>query len=304
MKHLRTLSYINAIARTGSIRKTAENVNLTPSALNRQILDFERQIGTQIFERLPTGVRLNAAGELIVRHIRDQLSDFERVKSQIADLSGLRRGHVAIACSQAFASDIMPQEIERYRSQFPLVSFEVRVCDHREAIAALDVHEVDLALIFQPSSEQDFQILLSYTQPLCALMSAGHPLAGITPVRLRECLRYPLILPDQSTVGRYLFDVAIRRAQLSIDPVIVSNSFEFMRNYLLREPLIAFQVTCQYISQPKRARRGLILRPIDRRDVTPARMALGQLRGRSLPVASVKFAEQLSRSLRQRFCAS
>lgn len=303
MKHLRTFTYINAIARTGSIRKTAENVNLTASALNRQILDFEREIGTKIFERLPNGVRLNAAGELIVRHIRDQLSDFERVKSQIADLSGLRRGHIAIACSQAFASDIVPQEIEKYRSQFPLVSFEVRICDHREAIAALNVHEVDLALIFQPSAEQDFQILLSYAQPLCAVMSAEHPLKGTTTVRLRECLRYPLMLPDQTTVGRYLFDTAVHHAQLFANPAVISNSFEFMRHYLLREPLIAFQVTCQYLSQPKRARSGLVLRPIDRRDVTPARMALGQLRGRSLPVASAKFAEQLSRSLSRRFSA-
>ena len=66
MRHLRLLSYINEVARTGSIRRAAEQLNLTPSALNRRIQDVEAELGTAIFERLPRGVRLNAAGELLI----------------------------------------------------------------------------------------------------------------------------------------------------------------------------------------------------------------------------------------------
>ncbi|MET0745224.1 MAG: LysR family transcriptional regulator, partial [Microvirga sp.] len=103
MKHLRTLICITDVARSGSVRKSAERLNLTPSALTRKIQAFEEELGTPIFERLAHGMRLNAAGELLVRHLRNQVSDFERVRSQIADLSGVRRGHVAVACSQAFS---------------------------------------------------------------------------------------------------------------------------------------------------------------------------------------------------------
>ena len=71
MKHLRTLRYIAAVAKAGSIRKTAEQVNITASALNRKIQDFERELGTEIFDRLAGGVQPNAAGELVLRYIRD-----------------------------------------------------------------------------------------------------------------------------------------------------------------------------------------------------------------------------------------
>ena len=104
MKHLRTVTYVAEVARAGSIRRAAERLNLTPSALTRQIQDLEYELGTPIFERLPQGMRLNAAGELFARHIRDQAADLDRVRSQIADLSGVRRGHVALACSQAFVT--------------------------------------------------------------------------------------------------------------------------------------------------------------------------------------------------------
>ena len=295
MKHLKPLTYIAVIAKSGSIRKAAERISLTPSALNRQLQAFEREIGTEIFERLAGGVRPNAAGELLLRHIRDQISDFERVRSQIADLGGMRRGHVTIACSQAFAHYLIPKEIERYRSTFPLVSFEVRVCDHREAVAAMDAHEVDLALVLQPPAAPAFQVIFSCAQPLCGMMAADHPLAGASPVRLRDCLHYPLALPDRTTAGRYLFDVATHRVGLPFDVRVTSNSFEFLHAYLLIEPLVAFQVMSGL--PPVSKRRGLVFREVDRRDAPTATLALGQLRGRSLPVASAKFAEQISRSI-------
>ena len=103
MRHVRLLHYVDAVARTGSIRKAAEQLNITASALNRRIQDLEDELDTPIFERLPRGVRLNAAGEIFIRHIRNQIADLARVRSQIEDLSGFRRGTVAIACSQALA---------------------------------------------------------------------------------------------------------------------------------------------------------------------------------------------------------
>ena len=101
MKHLQTFHLIEAVSRAGSIRKAAEDMNISASALNRRIQRFESEFGSQIFERLSRGVRLNPAGELVLQHIRSQISDLIRVQNQVADLSGERRGHISIACSQA-----------------------------------------------------------------------------------------------------------------------------------------------------------------------------------------------------------
>ena len=98
MRALLNFQFIEAIARAGSIRQAAEALSITSSALNRRLIATEEEKGVQIFERLARGVRLNAAGEVLIHHIRSLLSDFERIKSQ-SDLSGARRGHVSIACS-------------------------------------------------------------------------------------------------------------------------------------------------------------------------------------------------------------
>ena len=296
MKHLRLLRYVDEVARTGSIRKAAERLNLTASALNRRVQDIEDDLGTQIFERLPRGVRLNAAGELLIRHIRSQLADMNRVRSQIEDLSGFRRGTVSIACSQALAYELLPTAIAAYRREFPLVVFDVQVRDHTDALRALGAFEVDLALVFRPSVMADFQVLASAEQRVVAIMAADHPLAAAASVRLRDCATFSLALPDRSYGGRQLLDEATARSSFRFEAVVESNSFEFLRNYVRFEQAITFQIE---IGAPAtlRDRHGLVARPVDLRDIQPARLAMGQLRGRALPVAAAKFAEQLGRRL-------
>ena len=89
MRHLRLLSHVVEIARTGSIRKAAEQLNLTPSAMNRRIQDLEAEVGTPLFERRPRGVKLTTAGEMFVRYARSQIADAERMKFQDNLLGGL-----------------------------------------------------------------------------------------------------------------------------------------------------------------------------------------------------------------------
>ena len=66
----RVLNYVDAVARYGSIRKAADALNIASSALNRQILDLEMDLGAPLFERLPRGVRVTSAGEAFLVYAR------------------------------------------------------------------------------------------------------------------------------------------------------------------------------------------------------------------------------------------
>ena len=71
-----TIRFIDAVARAGSIRRAADELAITSTALNRRILSLEEELGSPIFERMARGVRLNTAGEIFIHHIRNQLSDY------------------------------------------------------------------------------------------------------------------------------------------------------------------------------------------------------------------------------------
>jgi len=184
MRHLRLLSHVVEVARTGSIRKAAEQLNLTPSAMNRRIQDLEAEVGTPLFERRPRGVKLTTAGEMFVRYARSQIADADRMKSQVEDLRGLRRGPVLIACSQALALDFVASRVAGFQKQHPRVTFDLKVLDHERALAALAAYDVDLALVFRPFMRPTLRVLASIPQRLVAVVRADHPLAGKKSVRL------------------------------------------------------------------------------------------------------------------------
>ena len=299
MRYLTSVRYIDAVARIGSIRGAAAALAITSTALNRRILAIEEELGVPIFERLPRGVRLNSTGELLIHYIRHQLSDLERVKSQIADLSGVRRGHVAIACSQALLPYFLPRQIADYRSEHPQVTFGVHLRDRAEAEAALVDHAADLAIVFEPVRLADFHTLLRVPQPVCAVVGKRHPLAGRATLRLADCLSHPVALPTQHYGVRHLLEVAVQGTALRLDPAIESDSFEFLRHCVAAEDMVTFQIPIGLPADDDRGRTHRI--PLDPRDVPAGVLYMGQLKGRVLPVAAARFAGRLSSVLADRY---
>ena len=299
MKHLLPLTYIDAVVKAGSIRRAAGTLAITSTALNRRILALEDELGVPIFERMARGVRLTTAGEILIHHVCGQLTDMERVKSQIADLSGERRGHVSIACSQALLPYLLPEQIAIYRGKNPGVTFGVLLRDRAAAEQALVDFSADLVLVFEPVRLLEFQNLLNIRQPLHAVMAAAHPLAKQQSVRLRECLRYPVVLPTENFGVRHLLEAAVRRTSLTLNPVVVSDSFEFLRNHAVAENVVAFQIPIGLPARDEQA--GVVSRVVDRRDVPSGLLYFGQLRGRTLPVASARFAQQMMAHFEARF---
>jgi DNA-binding transcriptional LysR family regulator len=297
VRHLKTLRYFDQVARSGSIRKAAEAMNVTPSALNRRVMDIEDEVGALLFERLPRGMRLTAAGEVFARYVRNQFADTERVLSHLEDLKGLKRGTVRIACSQALAHGFMPQVIGAFQRSSPRIDFEVSISDHERAMRALATLEVDVVLVFRPPPLPNFQALLTIRQPLVAVMAESHPLAAKSVVRLSECRQYPLALPERSFGGRQLLDEVASRTGLSLDPAVQSNSFEFLRGCLLHNDAISFQIEVGALPAHLAA-YGIVCRALDPRDVPVGNLVLGQLRERNLPVAAAMFCEHLKTSLK------
>jgi DNA-binding transcriptional LysR family regulator len=297
MRHMRILEYVDEVARTGSIRRAAAKLHVTASAVNRRIMDLEVELGAPLFERRARGVRLTAAGEVFVRYVREQGAGLERTRSHIEDLRGLRRGTVRIACSQALGFDFMPRMIAEFRRRHAQVDFDVRVLDHINATNELVNYGVDLALVFRPPPDAKVQTLIAIEQRLVVMMGERHPLAERRTVRLRDCAAYPIVLPDKSFGGRQLLEEVCARSSLELRIIAESNSFEFLRGLVRHAGALSFQVE---IGTEGRTTPDIVARAIDGRDVPRSKLVLAQLRGRSLPLASAVFAEELTRAMEKR----
>ena len=305
MRFMTSLRFIDVVAREGSIRKAADKLAITSTALNRRILQIEDEIGQPLFERLPGGVRLNMAGEIFLQHIRSQFADLARVQSQIADLSGIRRGHVQIASGADALRRFLPETIAGYRAKHPAVSFDLARCYGEEAEARLFSLESDIALIFAPIRAAHVHVAATLRQQVHCVMPADHRLAGRDVVRIRDLAGEPLVLPTPQSGVRQLLDTALLRRNVDLQVVLESDSFEFMQNFLHFEPAMFFQIPIAIDA----GEAGAQLRPDDRLvsiPIEPADLPAGtlhicHLKGRVLPVAAAKFLDEIITSLRGKY---
>ena len=293
------MRYVDAVARVGSIRKASEELAITSTALNRRILAIEAELGVPIFDRLPTGVRLSVAGELFIQHIRRQLADMERVQSQIADLSGERRGHVSIVCGQALMNWFIPEMILEYRSKHPSVTFDIRVCNRDEVEQSLTDFSADIALIFEPKLFDGFHGIIEVPQQARVMFSAGHALSYFDIARLSECTQYPMALPTRASGIRHLLEQAAVRSSLKLPLVIESDSQALLARSLLERNMVSFQIPIGLDNSDHGS--DIDSCPIDVRDIPLGRLCVGYLKGRNLPVASARFLDQVANCLHDRY---
>ncbi|MBL55312.1 MAG: hypothetical protein CMN53_03740 [SAR116 cluster bacterium] len=300
MRHLTHLRYIDVVARERSIRKASEKLNITSTALNRRILALEDEVGTPLFERLPSGVRLNTAGELFIQHIRSQMTDLSRVLSQISDLSGVRRGHVTISGGPELLASFLPKQIAQYRQEFEAVQFDVVRHTPAESLAALINFESDMAFVFDSVLPSDVHIVASVSQPLYALVQDSHPLAANSMLKLQDCLAWPVVSPQTDSGLKTMLEVGRLRTAANLQTVIHTDETEFVLDYVRREQAVGFAIPLSFEGSTQ-SLSGLKAIAIDERDVPPGIVHLVQRKGRVLSVAAAKFMDQMVQTLNQRF---
>lgn len=193
----RFLIYFLAVARHSSIRKAAEDLHIAGSAINRHILLGEKQLQTPLFERLPTGMRLTAAGELLYGCARRWVKDLDDLNRQIDDLKGIRRGQVDLLAPEALSRAFLPELVRRMKESHPGVVLNMNIRDNRRIHEALLSGEGDLALVLDPEELRDLVVIRRMSFPLGFVCRPDHPLAQHTAIRLTQCADYPMVVPEQ-----------------------------------------------------------------------------------------------------------
>ena len=283
--------YLDAVARAGSIRKAADKLNVASTALNRRILDLEKSIGSPIFERLPRGVRLTAAGEILIATIRRSLSDLASAQSQIEQLSGLVRGTVRLACAESAANDLIPETITRYQERYPGVQFQLLIGTTAPLMAALLEDDADLLLAHDPPSSDLLSVIATIPQPLCAMMRPGHPLAGRGSMRLADCQPYPVALGPETFGSRKMINTVMAKSRLSLRVVMEASAVQPQKIFVRDTDAICFQYQ---IGTMREARSGeLVAVPLTDPGLAKGTLVLASRTGRILPISAMSFVESL-----------
>jgi DNA-binding transcriptional LysR family regulator len=295
MLHARMLRYLNEVARCGSIRRAAARLNVASSAVNRQILTLEEELGVALFERMPRKLRLTTAGELLIDHVRNTLKDYDRVNAQLEALKGIQRGKVSIATTLGLAMGPLRATVSEFLHRHPGVQVIVRALVADAIPNAVIAGEADLALSYNLNVDPGLRTHMALEIPIVAVVAPHHPLVGRGKVHIAEAAAYPMILPLPGMTVRDL--VATVFSQLSIPhlPVLETNSIEMIKQLVAEPPRVTFLSPMDAVVEQRRGELSFL--ELMDRSLKPQMLQI-ITRGRAPPdfVASL-FLEQLRVSL-------
>ena len=295
--HANVLRYFLEVARCGSIRKAAQNLFVASSAVNRQILQLEAELGTELFDRLPTGIRLNAAGEIVLRHVRTTLHDFELLRSELDAQKGERTGHVSLVAMDSLFVDFLPAAVEEFAEEFPAVTFSLLAMSPTEVPAVVASGEADIGICFVTRAPPGTEIVASAAFPIGVVMATSHPLAGKAQIRYEDCRGYPFVLSH----GRWpIYDtLAPTFADFwdSLDPRISSNVSPLLKRSVVAGRGIAFFSRLGFLKEI--AAGEAVWRPLDDPAINKLRAGIIVGRGRALPFVERTFLDRLVWKLKE-----
>jgi DNA-binding transcriptional LysR family regulator len=193
----RFLRYFMVVGRQGSIRRAAEQLNVSASAVDRQILNAEAEIGMPLFERLPSGLRLTAAGEILMSAGARWQKSLVDVRTQMEDLQGLKRGHVDIAVIDALSGGYVPNAVRKVQNQFPGITISLKVVENLRVRDAITSGEVDFGIFLEPQTFRDLAVRTHVEVVLGFVTRPDHPLSQHKQSRFSACAGVKLVVPAE-----------------------------------------------------------------------------------------------------------
>lgn len=227
---IRELKSFAAAARTSSISKAAEQLEIGQPTVTTHIKKLELELSLQLFDRITRPIKLTLSGQKIFGLVEPLLKGLETLSSQ--SVLEEERGPVVVASTSDIIQHTMFPVVERFRRDYPKVHLKMLSTRRREVIDLVRSAEVDIGVIqrVEIGDNLHFEALFPYERVL--ITPKSHPLVNTPLTSLAQIAEYPLILMRKGTHTRSILEEQIKRRGLLPDVVMELDSMDMIKKYV------------------------------------------------------------------------
>jgi DNA-binding transcriptional LysR family regulator len=254
----RDLRYFEVIAEEGNLGRAAERLHRTQPALTKCIDRLEEDLGARLFEKDGRGMRLTAAGEVLVRRTRQMAIMVEETAREMRDYAGGLQGTVRVGCVPTLAEHLMPSVFRQLLLEAPGITVNLAVAMNANLMASL--RDGDLDLVLSPMQEADPDIVWEQVaeDTVVVMASEDHPVFD-SPCTLAGLLDYKWMLPATTVASRLWLNQTFERHGLPRPQVqIESNVLNAILPILEKTPLLGFVTRFNLVAGRARVREVVL----------------------------------------------
>jgi DNA-binding transcriptional LysR family regulator len=216
-----------------NLTKTAEKMHVVQSAVSRQLMMLEEEIGTPLFER--HGKCLLGPTPLCERTLAevDSVNQAKRNIRQIADdYLDIRNGTLHIATTHTQARYFLPTPISRFREKFPWIKIYMEQSSPLNLINLLHQHKADIAVCTERMGEDEKLVIKPcYQWHHIAIVPKGHELAQ-GEITLQRLAGFPILTYSRGFTGRSNIEKAFDKTGIMLDITLAAADSDVIKTYV------------------------------------------------------------------------
>lgn len=199
------------VARCQKLGRAAGVLFITQPALTARIQRLEQELGTPLFIRTPTGMRLTDPGRAFLPYALRALDTLTAGRGVVEGLARGSGGQLAIGAAPAVSTYVLPPLLKRFADAHPNVRLAVRTGHSEEVLDMVLADEVELGLV-RSLRHPGIQSVPLYEETLVLVVDPDHAFAPRRAVRLEEIAEAQLILFDRTSSYHELTSAFFREA--------------------------------------------------------------------------------------------
>src|SRR5580698_8790073 len=185
---LRHLRYFVTAAEEQHFGRAAERLRVAQPALSRQIQDLEDEIGCQLFDRLPRGVKINAAGKSFLEDARRILQQVNEATTRAARVARGQSGTLRVGFAESASwHGVVPDSFRQFRERQPDAELQLNPLSSLEQVEAVRSGRLDAGFVFDfPKADRELDHVRVASHNLILAAPKGHPVTKLKKLLLRD----------------------------------------------------------------------------------------------------------------------
>lgn len=226
---LRQLEIIRAIADTGSFTAAGEKLHVSQSAISRQVLLLEEELGEPVFHRIGRRIRITPTGEALLQLSHRIFQDLHDTVSLIGDKRESLRGTLRLVGGMTVCLYVFPTLLAEVRRVHPNLDLKVTVGSAERSIAMLRSGAGDLGLLTLPVEAADLVSVPVLEEELLLVMYPSHPLARRPVVTPADLSHQPFVLFETGSITRQLVGQFFARERIEAEVIMETENVEIIK---------------------------------------------------------------------------
>lgn len=202
---LRDLSWLIALADHRHVTDAAAALDISQPTLSRALARIEAELGTRLFERVPSGLVLTPNGELAVGAARDLTARHDQLRAELAGRMDPDSGTVRLAFLDSMSTSLVPQVLREFHAAAPAVRVLLTQEPHHDITRDLNSGAVELA-ITHGRPDGPFAWVPMQEERLVLVVPAGHRWSSRRRIALESLADEELVTPPRGFGYRALVD--------------------------------------------------------------------------------------------------